>query len=91
MVGLSKQTCGFFLRPTGSPMGLHVVRARFFPMLPVNLISQLDRVLKGGKPGDLPFRTSRPSSISGINLLVAKTLGIELSPAILARADEVIE
>ncbi|MEA2889868.1 MAG: hypothetical protein QOI05_661 [Bradyrhizobium sp.] len=55
-----------------------------------HLVGQLVRVLKGAKPGDLPFE--RPTKFDlRINLRVAKALGIELSPTLVARANKIIE
>jgi ABC-type uncharacterized transport system substrate-binding protein len=50
----------------------------------------VDRVLKGTNPADLPVELPTKVELL-VNLLAAKTLGIEVPLSLLIRADELLE
>ena len=69
--------------------GLIAYGASFMDMFR-RAVAYVDRILRGEKPADLPVQTPTKFETT-INLKTAKTLGLDLPPALLASADEVTE
>jgi putative tryptophan/tyrosine transport system substrate-binding protein len=76
--------------PNAVDMGGLMVYAPDFPPLMRSMANQVDQVLKGTKPGDIPI--NQPAKFSfAINLKTAKALGLTMPATLLAQADRVIE
>ncbi len=55
-----------------------------------DIAGYVDRILKGAKPADLPVQQAARLQLV-VNLRTARTLGLTIPPAVLSRADQIID
>lgn len=72
------------------PYGLLLSYGQDFPDFFRRAAADVDKILRGEKPADIPVEQPTRFKLA-LNLKTAKTLGLTLSPSLLATADEVLE
>jgi ABC-type uncharacterized transport system substrate-binding protein len=76
-------------RETTAAGGIVSISANF-PLLYERSASYVDKIIKGAKPADLPVEQPTKFQVV-LNVKTARTLGLTISPTLLAQADELIE
>jgi putative ABC transport system substrate-binding protein len=89
LIGQARLPAMYTIREFVQVGGLMAYGADFLE-LSRRVADDIDVILRGAKPGDIPFFGGQRFNLS-INLKIAKVLGLTFSPLLLAQADEVID